>query len=75
MTGLYGCGGYNMQCNGVPRLTLHRPNLENLTGGSINNLTDATFAQYLGTLSATEGSEDIDTARIFMSIRNIHATT
>lgn len=75
LTGLYGCGGYNMQCNGVPRLTLHRPNLENLTGGSINNLTDATFAQYLGTLSATEGSEDIDTARIFMSIRNIHATT
>lgn len=70
--GFYGTSGYDSQLNGIPPLTIARPNLENLTGNDITNLTSATLHTYLGRIAKTDlGSEQNSTPRVFMSIRNV----
>lgn len=70
--GFYGTSGYDSQLNGIPPLTIARPNLENLTGNNIANLTSATIHTYLGRIAKADlGSEQNSTPRVFMSIRNV----
>jgi hypothetical protein len=70
--GFYGTSGYDSQLNGIPPLTIARPNLENLTGNNITNLTSATLHTYLGRIAKADlGSEQNSTPRVFMSIRNV----
>jgi hypothetical protein len=70
--GFYGTSGYDSQLNGIPPLTIARPNLENLTGNNIANLTSATLHTYLGRIAKADlGSEQNSTPRVFMSIRNV----
>lgn len=66
-----GTSGYNTNINGVPRLTIAVNHLQNFCGGNINNLDTQSFKNYLSTISATAGSEQASTPRIFISVRNI----